>query len=83
MSGEMSALKEVSIEDLLFRVPIEIENPLNRELVEGKVVLVLGGVGSIGSELCRQVLENGCKMVAVCFGNVLESNGSVTPLFKK
>ncbi len=65
IEGEKSALKEVSIEDLLFREPIVVENSLNRELIEGKVVMVTGGVGSIGSELCRQVLQNGCKKLII------------------
>ncbi len=65
MSGETTQIKEVSIEDLLFREPIVVENPLNRQLIEGKVVLVTGGVGSIGSELCRQVLENGCEKLII------------------
>ncbi len=66
MTGIDTTIKQVSIEDLLFREPIEVENPLNRELVEGKVVVVTGGVGSIGSEICRQVLRNGCKQLLIC-----------------
>ncbi len=65
MVGDGTALKEVSIEDLLFREPIEIENPMNRVFVEDKVIIVMGGVGSIGAELCRQVLENGCKKLII------------------
>lgn len=49
-------LKEVSIEELLGREPISPLAGLLERCVAGKVVLVTGGGGSIGSELCRQVL---------------------------
>lgn len=50
-------LKEVSIEELLGREPISPLAGLLEKCVAGKVVLVTGGGGSIGSELCRQVLS--------------------------
>lgn len=59
-------VREVTIEDLLFRKSVHTENQLNRKLIQGKVVLVTGGVGSIGSELCRQVLQNKCKHLIIC-----------------
>lgn len=62
-NGDKNSLKEISIEDLLFRKPIYSDN---RGLIENKVILVTGGAGSIGSELCRQVLENGCKKLIIC-----------------
>lgn len=49
-------LKEVSIEELLGRNPVSPLAGLLEQCVTGKVVLVTGGGGSIGSELCRQVL---------------------------
>ncbi len=58
-------IKDVSIEDLLFRDPIDVSNELNRYFVQKKVVLVTGGAGSIGSELCRQILANGCKQLII------------------
>ena len=48
-------LRDFRIEDLLFRDPIEVENPETKAFYTGKTVLVTGGGGSIGSELCRQI----------------------------
>lgn len=48
-------LREVSIEDLLGRTPIMLERSTVREAVTGSRILVTGGGGSIGSELCRQI----------------------------
>lgn len=50
-----SALKDVSVEDLLGRDPISTDMKEVYDLIEGKTILVTGGGGSIGSELCRQV----------------------------
>ena len=53
---ELARLKEVSIEELLGRDPVVPLPGLLEKCVKGKTVLVTGGGGSIGSELCRQVL---------------------------
>ncbi|MBQ3132957.1 MAG: polysaccharide biosynthesis protein [Clostridia bacterium] len=48
-------LREFNIEDVLFRDPIKLDNLTALEFYRGKTVLVTGGGGSIGSELCRQI----------------------------
>lgn len=54
----VSRLREVQIEDLLGRDPIEVNVNEIISYVKDKVVLVTGGGGSIGSELCRQIAEH-------------------------
>jgi FlaA1/EpsC-like NDP-sugar epimerase len=48
-------IREVAVEDLLGRNPVLLEDLQIRGRLEGKVVLVTGAAGSIGSELCRQI----------------------------
>lgn len=50
-------IKEVEIEDLLGRDQIEPQPDLLKKNIHGKVVMVTGAGGSIGSELCRQILK--------------------------
>jgi FlaA1/EpsC-like NDP-sugar epimerase len=50
------ALRDVTLDDLLGREPVHIDFAACSETVRDKVVLVTGAAGSIGSELCRQVL---------------------------
>lgn len=57
VNGEVSVstLKEVDVDDLLGREPVRVNIASIMNYVSGKIVLVTGGGGSIGSELCRQI----------------------------
>lgn len=54
----LSNIRSINIEDLLGRPPIKIKLDSVMDYVSGKTVLVTGGGGSIGSELCRQIAEH-------------------------
>lgn len=53
----ISKLREVDIEDLLGREPVKLNNENINKYIKNKVILVTGGGGSIGSELCRQIAK--------------------------
>jgi FlaA1/EpsC-like NDP-sugar epimerase len=53
--GLAGQIREVAVEDLLGRTAVRLEESQIRGALEGKVVLVTGAAGSIGSELCRQI----------------------------
>ncbi len=61
----VSKLREVSIEDLLGRDAIKIDIDSISGYVRNKVVLVTGGGGSIGSELCRQIAAHNPKILII------------------
>jgi FlaA1/EpsC-like NDP-sugar epimerase len=58
--------REVAIEDLLCREPVQLDMDSIRDWLTGRVVMVTGSAGSIGSEICRQLLKlNPAKLVLV------------------
>ena len=67
VNGEVSVskLREVQVEDLLGRDQIQYNVDEVAAYIKGKVVLVTGGGGSIGSELCRQIIKQDPKMLVV------------------
>lgn len=74
VNGEVSVskLKEVEIEDLLGREPIRINTEEVFGYVSGKTILVTGGGGSIGSELCRQIASHNPKQLIIV--DIYENN---------
>lgn len=68
----ISQAKEIKIEDLLGRKPIEFDRKEIHDLINGKVCLVTGGGGSIGSELVRQIAKNDPKQIIIA--DIYENN---------
>lgn len=71
-SVSVSNIRQVNIEDLLGREVIRVESETVGRYVSGKVVMVTGGGGSIGSELCRQLVVNGVTRLIIF--DVYENN---------
>lgn len=67
VNGEVSVskLRDVEITDLLGRAQVKVNNEEILQDISGKVVLVTGGGGSIGSELCRQIAKAGPKQLII------------------
>lgn len=65
-------LRDVQVEDLLGREPIVMDCQMTKEYIENKVVLVTGGGGSIGSELCRQIASYSPKNLIIL--DIYENN---------
>lgn len=68
----MQNLRDVEIEDLLGRDAIVLDNKNINSLLEGETVLVTGGGGSIGSELCRQIIKYHPKQLIIL--DIYENN---------
>ncbi len=70
----ISELRELKLDDLLGREPVRLESEGVRSDLQGRVVMVTGAAGSIGSELCRQIARYApAKLICV--------DQSETPLF--
>ena len=67
VSGDvtMEAMKDVAVEDLLGREPVKVNLDEIGDFIVGKVIMVTGGGGSIGSELCRQIARNHPKQLII------------------
>ena len=84
-----SVLRPVEIRDLLRREPVVLDDSAIEEMVRDRVVLVTGGGGSIGSEICRQILRYRPRRLVVVeraenalfdVGNDLQSLGAGVPM---
>ncbi len=67
VNGEVTvnSMKDVSVEDLLGREPVKTDMKEVFEFITGKTVMVTGGGGSIGSELCRQIAAHSPKLLVI------------------
>ena len=67
VNGEVSVskLRDVEVEDLLGREPIQVDTDSILGYVQNKVVMVTGGGGSIGSEVCRQIASHNPKQLII------------------
>ena len=70
--GAINSLRDVEIEDLLGRDAIKLDNKNISTLIKDKTVLVTGGGGSIGSELCRQIIKYNPKRLVIL--DIYENN---------
>lgn len=64
-AGSKRALRDFDIEELLFRKPVNFPEDLAKAYYSGRKVLITGGGGSIGSELCRQIATMSPKQIII------------------
>lgn len=62
---DTAAISDICLEDLLRRDVVKLNQGLVRGFIAGRRVMVTGGAGSIGSELCRQVLSMGAELLII------------------
>lgn len=74
----ISDVKDVNIEDLLGRETVKVEMEEIYQFISGKVILVTGGGGSIGSELCRQIAKHDPKQLIIL--DIYENNAHAIQL---
>ncbi|MGI6225841.1 MAG: polysaccharide biosynthesis protein [Peptococcales bacterium] len=82
IEGKVSVnqIREVEVEDLLGRKPVKVDLESISHYLTGQVVLVTGAGGSIGSELCRQIMKFRPKsllLLDVCENNVYDIEGEL------
>lgn len=71
-------LRDVAVEDLLGRKTVEVSMDEISDFIKGKTILVTGGGGSIGSELCRQIAKNSPKKLVIF--DIYENNAHAISL---
>lgn len=64
-AGSKRNLREFDIEELLFRKPLAVTNEATNAYYKDKVILITGGGGSIGSELCRQLAKMEPQLIVI------------------
>ena len=75
---KVSTLRDVAIEDLLGREPVSVDMAEIYSFISGKTILVTGGGGSIGSELCRQIASHDPKQLIIY--DIYENNAHAIQL---
>lgn len=73
-----SQMKDVAVEDLLGHEPVKVDMKEIYDFIQGKTILVTGGGGSIGSELCRQIASHEPKQLIIF--DIYENNAHSIPL---
>ncbi len=74
----VASMRDVDVEDLLGREPIKVKMSEIFDSLAGRVILVTGGGGSIGSELCRQIAKNNPKQLVIF--DIYENNAHAISL---
>lgn len=64
-AGSKRNLREFDVEELLFRKPLVVTNEITYDYYKEKTILITGGGGSIGSELCRQLAKMSPKQIII------------------